>query len=140
MNEAKTPVVNKLEPEVAVVEMKTGMKQPEPEAKPQSFFRQNAKLLIGIGFFIAGIILQAESYVFILFLISFLLIGGEVVYSAIRNVLQGEWFDETFLMSVATIGAFAIGDYKEGVAVMLFYQIGELFQSYAVNRSRKSIG
>lgn len=138
--EAITAVVKKLEPEVAVVEMKTGMKQPEPEAKPQSFFRQNAKLLIGIGFFIAGIILQAESYVFILFLISFLLIGGEVVYSAIRNVLQGEWFDETFLMSVATIGAFAIGDYKEGVAVMLFYQIGELFQSYAVNRSRKSIG
>lgn len=138
--EAITVVVKKLEPEVAVVEMKTGMKQPEPEAKPQSFFRQNAKLLIGIGFFIAGIILQAESYVFILFLISFLLIGGEVVYSAIRNVLQGEWFDETFLMSVATIGAFAIGDYKEGVAVMLFYQIGELFQSYAVNRSRKSIG
>lgn len=138
--EAITAVVKKLEPEVAVVELKTGMKQPEPEAKPQSFFRQNAKLLIGIGFFIAGIILQAESYVFILFLISFLLIGGEVVYSAIRNVLQGEWFDETFLMSVATIGAFAIGDYKEGVAVMLFYQIGELFQSYAVNRSRKSIG
>lgn len=138
--EAITAIVKKLEPEVAVVEMKTGMKQPEPEAKPQSFFRQNAKLLIGIGFFIAGIILQAESYVFILFLISFLLIGGEVVYSAIRNVLQGEWFDETFLMSVATIGAFAIGDYKEGVAVMLFYQIGELFQSYAVNRSRKSIG
>ncbi|MCH1941163.1 heavy metal translocating P-type ATPase [Holdemania massiliensis] len=138
--EAITAVVKKLEPEVAVVEMKTGTKQPEPEVKPQSFFRQNAKLLIGIGFFIAGIILQAESYVFILFLISFLLIGGEVVYSAIRNVLQGEWFDETFLMSVATIGAFAIGDYKEGVAVMLFYQIGELFQSYAVNRSRKSIG
>lgn len=138
--EAITAVVKKLETEVAVVEMKTGTKQPEPEAKPQSFFRQNAKLLIGIGFFIAGIILQAESYVFILFLISFLLIGGEVVYSAIRNVLQGEWFDETFLMSVATIGAFAIGDYKEGVAVMLFYQIGELFQSYAVNRSRKSIG
>ncbi|WP_270191103.1 heavy metal translocating P-type ATPase [Holdemania filiformis] len=137
---AITAVVKKLEPEVDVVEMKTGSKKKEPEAAQPGFFRQNAKLLAGIVFFIAGIFLQEQSYAFLIFLVSFILIGGEVVYSAIRNVLQGEWFDETFLMSVATIGAFAIGDYVEGVAVMLFYQIGELFQSYAVNRSRKSIG
>ena len=139
---AITAVVKKLEPDVDVVEMKIGSKktEPEPEAAQPGFFRQNAKLLAGIVFFIAGIFLQEQSYAFLIFLVSFILIGGEVVYSAIRNVLQGEWFDETFLMSVATIGAFAIGDYVEGVAVMLFYQIGELFQSYAVNRSRKSIG
>ena len=133
-------VVKKLEPEVDVVEMKAGAKNAEPEAAQPGFFRQNARLLAGIVFLIAGIFLQEQSYVVLIFLISFLLIGGEVVYNAIRNVFQGEWFDETFLMSVATIGAFAIGDYVEGVAVMLFYQIGELFQSYAVNRSRKSIG
>ena len=133
-------VVKKLEPEVDVVEMKAGAKNAEPEAAQPGFFRQNARLLAGIVFLIAGIFLQEQNYVVLIFLISFLLIGGEVVYNAIRNVFQGEWFDETFLMSVATIGAFAIGDYVEGVAVMLFYQIGELFQSYAVNRSRKSIG
>ena len=62
-----------------------------------------------------------------------------MVYIALRNILKGEVFDENFLMSVATIGALAIGSYEEAVAVMIFYEIGEMFQSYAVNRSRKSI-
>ena len=75
----------------------------------------------------------------IAYLVVFILIGGEIVYSAIRNVLRGEWFDENFLMTVATIGAFAIGEYPEAVAVMLFYQIGEYFQDRAVENSRKSI-
>ena len=65
--------------------------------------------------------------------------GGKVVLSAIRNIFRGQVFDENFLMTVATLGAFAIGNHPEGVAVMIFYEIGELFQSYAVNRSRKSI-
>ncbi len=72
-------------------------------------------------------------------LIPYLLIGGDVVWKAVRNILHGEVFDENFLMSIATVGAMVIGDYSEGVAVMLFYQVGELFQSYAVNRSRQSI-
>lgn len=65
--------------------------------------------------------------------------GGEVVLKAAKNIVRGQVFDENFLMSVATIGAFAIQEFPEGVAVMLFYQVGELFQDIAVNRSRRSI-
>jgi len=74
-----------------------------------------------------------------LFLLAYLTVGGDVVLQAVKNIFRGQVFDEYFLMSVATIGAFAIGEYPEGVAVMLFYQVGEFFQSLAVNRSRKSI-
>ncbi|HBB29709.1 MAG TPA: cadmium-translocating P-type ATPase [Clostridiales bacterium] len=74
-----------------------------------------------------------------LFIISYIIVGGDVVKRAIKNIFRGQVFDENFLMSVATIGAFLIGEYPEGVAVMLFYQVGELFQSYAVDKSRKSI-
>ncbi|MEJ8302825.1 heavy metal translocating P-type ATPase [Saccharibacillus sacchari] len=74
-----------------------------------------------------------------LFLLAYLTVGGDVVWQAVKNIFRGQVFDEYFLMSVATIGAFAIGEYPEGVAVMLFYQVGEFFQSLAVNRSRKSI-
>lgn len=72
-------------------------------------------------------------------LIPFIIIGWDVIFKAVRNILHGQIFDENFLMSLATIGAFVTGEYKEGSAVMLFYQIGELFQGYAVGRSRKSI-
>mgnify|MGYP000587173090 CR=1 FL=1 len=73
------------------------------------------------------------------FLASYLIIGGDVVKKAVTNIGRGQIFDENFLMSVATVGAFFVGDYPEAVSVMLFYQVGELFQSYAVNRSRKNI-
>ena len=76
---------------------------------------------------------------FFLFFTAYLVAGGDVVKKAFRNILHGQVFDENFLMSIATIGAFFVGEYPEGVAVMLFYQIGELFQSYAVGKSRKSI-
>lgn len=75
----------------------------------------------------------------LIFLAAYLIVGGEVVWSAARNIIRGQVFDENFLMALATIGAFAIGEYPEGVAVMLFYQVGELFQGMAVNRSRRSI-
>ncbi len=75
----------------------------------------------------------------ILYIISYLIVGFEVVKKAIINISHGEFFDENFLMSIATIGAFAIQEYPEAVAVMLFYQLGEYFQSYAVKKSRKSI-
>lgn len=74
-----------------------------------------------------------------LYLASYLLVGGEILYKAVRNIFKGNVFDEHFLMSIATIGAFIIGEYLEGVAVMLFFQIGEYFQSLAVNRSKRSI-
>ena len=76
---------------------------------------------------------------FLIFLAPYLIIGWDIVYKAIRGVVNGQVFDENFLMSLATFGAFGVGEYSEAVAVMLFYQVGELFQNYAVNRSRQSI-
>ena len=74
-----------------------------------------------------------------IFILSYLIVGFEVLRKAVRNIFRGKVFDENFLMSVATLGAFAIGEFPEAVAVMLFYQVGELFQDYAVDKSRKSI-
>ncbi|MDF2926480.1 MAG: cadmium-translocating P-type ATPase [Paenibacillaceae bacterium] len=103
-------------------------------------WQESVHLYIGAALFIAGMALDAgRSMELALFLGSYLFVGGEVVLRALKNIARGQVFDENFLMSVATIGAFAIGEYPEGAAVMIFYQIGEAFQSYAVNRSRKSI-
>ena len=74
-----------------------------------------------------------------LFIISYLIVGLSILKKAVRNIFRGKVFDENFLMSVATLGAFGVGEFPEAVAVMLFYQVGELFQSYAVDKSRKSI-
>lgn len=76
---------------------------------------------------------------FLLFLIPYLIVGWDILYRAVRNIRNGQIFDENFLMCIATFGAFAVQEHEEAVAVMLFYQVGELFQSYAVNRSRQSI-
>ncbi|MBS4174084.1 heavy metal translocating P-type ATPase [Bacillus sp. FJAT-49736] len=92
-------------------------------------------ILTSIGMFapISGLIELA------IFIIAYLIVGGDIVWRAVRNIFRGQVFDEHFLMALATIGAFAVKQYPEGVAVMLFYQVGELFQGIAVNRSRKSI-
>ena len=74
-----------------------------------------------------------------LYLIPYLIVGYDVLRKAVLGIFHGEVFDENFLMAVATIGAMCLGEFTEGVAVMLFYQIGELFQSYAVGKSRKNI-
>ncbi|WP_342438099.1 heavy metal translocating P-type ATPase [Paenibacillus sp. FSL L8-0436] len=88
----------------------------------------------------AGMFLPVSGFPeLLIFLAAYFIVGGEVVWSAARNIVRGQVFDENFLMALATIGAFAIGEYPEGVAVMLFYQVGELFQGLAVNRSRRSI-
>ena len=99
------------------------------------------KLLIGGILFVLGIFVPKTLFIpkLAVFLVSYLVIGGNVLLSAFKNILNGQVFDENFLMAIATIGAFAIGEYPEGVAVMLFYQLGELFQGIAVNNSRKSI-
>ena len=76
---------------------------------------------------------------FLLFMIPYLIVGWDIIYRAVRNISHGQIFDENFLMCIATFGALGVKEYSEAVAVMLFYQIGELFQSYAVNRSRQSI-
>lgn len=100
------------------------------------FLKENYRLVIGIILFIIGMILDENA---IILIISYAFVGVEVLLSAVRNICKGKVFDENFLMSIATLGAIAIGQYPEGVAVMVFYEIGEMFQSYAVNRSRRSI-
>ena len=82
---------------------------------------------------------NAENITLIIFLLSYFIVGGDVVKEAVQNIINGQVFDENFLMTVATIGAFLVSENTEAVAVMLFYQVGELFQAYAVNKSRKSI-
>ncbi|WP_424580140.1 heavy metal translocating P-type ATPase [Vagococcus humatus] len=101
-----------------------------------------AKILISASLLIINGFLPIpdRSYLQLaIYLVIYGIIGGDIVKKAVKNIIHGQVFDENFLMVVATIGAFFVGDYIEGVAVMLFFQIGELFQSYAVNQSRKSI-
>ena len=98
------------------------------------------KFVIGGIIFAGAILAPLPNFMkIVLYLVSYLIIGGEVVLTAIRNIKRGEVFDENFLMTVATVGAFAIKEYPEAVAVMLFYMVGELFQDVAVGNSRKSI-
>lgn len=99
------------------------------------------KIIIAFILFILAVVISFPSILInkILFLISYLIVGLNILKKAIRNIFRGKVFDENFLMAVATLGAFAIGELSEAVAVMLFYQVGELFQSYAVDKSRKSI-
>ena len=99
------------------------------------------KIILALILFAFSMIIKFENVWInnLLFIISYIIVGFEIVKKAFRNIIRGKVFDENFLMAVATIGAFAIGEFPEAVAVMLFYQIGELFQSYAVDKSRKSI-
>ena len=103
--------------------------------------RQLVRIALGALVYASGVLIQTENKVIPLaiFLAALVIVGGDVLLKAARNILRGQVFDENFLMAIASIGAFAIGEFEEGAAVMLFYQVGELFQSYAVNRSRKSI-
>ncbi len=103
--------------------------------------KKRIKIIIAlILFFIALIINFNNEWINnAIYIISYIIVGLEIVRKAIRNIKRGKIFDENFLMSIATIGAFGIGEFPEAVAVMLFYQVGELFQSYAVDKSRKSI-
>lgn len=102
--------------------------------------KENIPLILGVIIYVIAVVFRNESLLNgVLFVVSYLLIGGKVLTTAIKNIFRGEIFDENFLMTVATLGAFFVGEYPEAVAVILFYEVGELFQSYAVNRSRKSI-
>lgn len=104
-------------------------------------------LSVFLGVFILGVFLIINAFIysftptfsFIIYLVSYLFIGGKVIFKAIKNISRGQIFDENFLMMIATIGAFFISEYIEGIAVMLFYQIGEYFQDLAVHRSRNNI-
>ena len=129
-----------IEPEVHVVEINkiNKVNDNEQEEKEQKY--EIALLIVGaVLFFIAMFFNISNQFKFILYLISYVILGGDVLLNAIRNIFRGKIFDENFLMAIATLGAFFIRQYPEGVAVMLFYKVGESFQSYAVNKSRKSI-
>ena len=99
------------------------------------------KIIIAAVIFVAGLLVpkDPEWLSIVLFLAAYVVVGYEIIFKAVKNITHGEVFDENFLMTIATVGALIAGEYPEGVAVMLFYQVGELFQSYAVSKSRKSI-
>lgn len=102
--------------------------------------RMLIRILVSGGLFGAAFALPLDGWAKLaVFLVPYAVIGWDVLWRAVRNIAHGQIFDENFLMALATIGALAIGEYPEAVFVMLFYQVGELFQSYAVNQSRKSI-
>ncbi|MDR3342456.1 MAG: cadmium-translocating P-type ATPase [Treponema sp.] len=133
-----TDIVTAIEPDIHLAF--AGKPDQEATENPWTKRLYYIRMGAGIALFILGLLCSFSAPIpFAVFLTSYILIGGEVILHAIKNITKGQVFDENFLMSVASIGAFAIGEYPEGVAVMLFYQIGEAFQELAVNRSRKSI-
>lgn len=98
------------------------------------------KIALGFLLLIIGLFLPSGGIAeFIAFIIGYLVLGADILWKAIKNIWKGQIFDENLLMSVATIGAFILGEYPEGVAVMLFYQIGEVFGNYATDRSKRSV-
>jgi len=129
--------IREMEPNVEISYTQDSKKTESADLKKQF---KIISLIFGTALFVIGMVFTLPAAVeFVLYLIAYLAVGGEILFKALRNIAKGQVFDENFLMSVATIGAFAIGEYPEGVAVMLFYQIGELLQDAAVDRSRKSI-
>lgn len=121
----------KAEPEAELLE-----DEAEEEERPLAF--DLVRIIAGILIAIAGAFIPEEFKLY-MFLAAYLVLGWDVLLKAVKNIFKGKVFDENFLMSIATVGAFFLGDYPEAAAVMAFYQVGELFQEYAVRRSRKSI-
>ncbi|WP_302826480.1 heavy metal translocating P-type ATPase [Anaerofustis stercorihominis] len=102
--------------------------------------KQLYKIIVALILFFLGFFIKNETVQSVLYLAAYLLAGYDVLLKAVKNISKGKVFDENFLMAIASIGSIILSDYAEGAAVMLFYQVGEYFQSYAVNKSRKSIG
>lgn len=136
-------IVKRIEPHVNVIILEDKDKKvnnKSEEVKEENNKSEIIRLVVGAAIFgVATALKLSNTLELLLYLISYVLVGGEVVLKALKNISRGQVFDENFLMSIATVGAFAIGQYPEGVAVMLFYQVGEILQGIAVNRSRKSI-
>lgn len=103
--------------------------------------KRRIKIIISLILFLIAFIINFNNEIIniVIYIISYIIVGFDILKKAVRNIFRGNVFDENFLMSIATLGAFSIKEFPEAVAVMLFYQIGELFQSYAVDKSRKSI-
>jgi len=132
-------VVKQLEPDVLVLE-KDENNDLVVESMKDEFKKEWIKLVIGVIPLILALSTEFANWLkMTLFFVSYIIIGKDVLKKAVNNISKGQIFDENFLMGIATLGAFAIGEYPEGIAVLLFYQVGELFQDMAVHRSRKSI-
>ena len=138
-----TGIIKKLEPDVVVVNKSKGVKKDQDQEHDH---HQNItkvkliKIILSLILFVTPFILKLEGTPRLLvYLTGYFIVGYDVIIRALRNIVGGSAFDENFLMTLATVGAFIIGEYPEGVAVMLFYQVGELFQGLAVNYSRRSI-
>ncbi|WP_461818085.1 heavy metal translocating P-type ATPase [Faecalimonas sp.] len=134
-------VCNAVEDGVVIKEKKQSVKAMREESKEESKKGEIFGIGAGAILFVAGILLKdkVEIVPSVLFILSYLILGGKIVLTAGKNLLKGRVFDENFLMSVATLAAFAIGEFSEAVGVMLFYRIGELFEHIAVERSRSQI-
>lgn len=134
-------IVKRIEPDARVCYIgPKENKSNKPSLKKESHLKEIVQLILGAFLFVLGLILPFPDWAdLIIFLIAYMIVGGEVVLKAFKKILKGDVFSEQFLMTVATIGAFAIREYAEGVAVMLFYLVGELFEDLAVDRSRRSI-
>lgn len=135
VNEIKS-LIKDLEPDVEVLE-KTEEKQDEEEGHSKI---ELVKIIVSAILFVIGIIFEfGKTTELVIFLSSYIIIGYEIIFKAIKNIFKGDVFDENFLMTIATIGAFGIGEFHEAVAVMLLYNVGEFLQDKAVEKSRKSI-
>ena len=137
-------ICTSIEPDVKVVIREDTVRAQKEAKKAKNNSEDNREYLelgIGIVLFIAGKIFESSKPVYstACFLLAYLILGIKIVWTALRNISKGQVFDENFLMSIATIGAFGIGEYAEAVGVMLFYRIGELFEEKAVERSRSQI-
>ena len=137
-------ICTSIEPDVKVVIREDTVRAQKEAKKVKNNSEDNREYLelgIGMVLFIAGKIFESSKPVYstACFLLAYLILGIKIVWTALRNISKGQVFDENFLMSIATIGAFGIGEYAEAVGVMLFYRIGELFEEKAVERSRSQI-
>ena len=139
INETKE-IINDLEPDVIVKEETEEALHEDTSAFNETMKKESGRLLSGALFFILALVLDLSmTGELLLYGMAYLIVGYKVLTKAVNDISKGQLFDENFLMTIATIGAFAIGEFPEGVAVMLFYEVGELFQDLAVNRSRNSI-
>ncbi len=131
-------ITAELEPDVEVIRAEQSAHH-EHNEDTSDLKREILKISTAIVLFIIGLVFHGSPYALWIFLASYFIVGLDVLVTAGKNIVRGRPFDECFLMTVATLGAFCIGEYHEGVVVMILYQLGELFQSIAVRRSRKSI-
>jgi Cd2+/Zn2+-exporting ATPase len=131
-------LVEKIEPDVKVVEQAQS-NQLTTQRSIDYNFKMLARIIVAFGIFMFAIFSNVSNVQLPLYVLAYLIIGYDIVFKAFKDVTNGQLFDENFLMTIATFGAFGIQEYPEAVAVMLFYQFGEYLQSLAVNQSRKSI-